>query len=105
MTNPTPIALQRGKPFAPPRSQTLRAAAILDLLDREDLLMAQLRFIGESSHLRRVEIEAELSRVRRDLGRLGFTPGGTREMISRSRRRKTSLASQTVSASERALPT
>jgi hypothetical protein len=104
MTDLPPIALQEGKSFSSPRSQTLRAAAILDLLDREDLLKAQLRCVGGSSHRRRLEIEAELSDIRRDLGRLGFTPEGPREMTSRSPG-TTSLASQTVSASDRALPT
>jgi hypothetical protein len=71
MTNPTPIAFRTRKPFAPP-SQTSRAATLLDLLDREELLMEQARSIGEGSYRRRLEIEAELSEIRRDLKRLGF---------------------------------
>ena len=44
------------------------------LLDLEELLTDQLRVLGGASYRRRLEIESELSDVRRQLERLGFAP-------------------------------
>jgi hypothetical protein len=44
------------------------------LLDLEELLTEQLSLVGEAAYRRRLEIEAELADVRRQLARLGFTP-------------------------------
>jgi hypothetical protein len=54
--------------FAPP-SDAVRAAA---LLDREELLIEQVRCVSEASYRRREEIELELCDIRRELERLGF---------------------------------
>jgi hypothetical protein len=56
------------KSFAPP-SDLMRAAA---LLEREELLNEEVRFASDSSYRRRLEIEAELSDIRREITRLGF---------------------------------
>jgi hypothetical protein len=48
------------------------AAALL--FELEELLIEQLLLFGEKSSRQRLEIEAELSEVRRELERLGFTP-------------------------------
>jgi hypothetical protein len=50
-------------------SDAFRAAA---LLEREELLMERARWTGEASYRHRLEIEEELSDIRRDLARLGF---------------------------------
>jgi hypothetical protein len=47
----------------------MRAA---DLLERKELLTEELRFASNASYRRRVEIEEELSEIRRELARLGF---------------------------------
>jgi hypothetical protein len=44
------------------------------LLDLEELLTDQLRLVGGASYRRRLDLEAELSGVRRQLERLGFAP-------------------------------
>jgi hypothetical protein len=44
------------------------------LLDLEDLLIEQLRLLGGGSSQQRLEIEAELSEIRRRLRSLGFAP-------------------------------
>jgi hypothetical protein len=59
---------QRRGAFSP-RSET----AVL-LLDLEELLIEQLRLLGGASYRQRLEIEAQLSEVRRELARLGFAP-------------------------------
>jgi hypothetical protein len=51
-----------------PETDVLRAAT---LLNREELLMEQCR-PGSASYRRQLEIEEELSEIRRDLARLGF---------------------------------
>jgi hypothetical protein len=56
--------------FSGPR-QRPNTAALLWLLDVETLLAEQL---GVASHAQKLEIQAELSEVRRELTRLGFTP-------------------------------
>jgi hypothetical protein len=43
------------------------------LLDLEELLL-QIRSLGRASYRRRLEIEAEISAIRRDLTRLGYEP-------------------------------
>jgi hypothetical protein len=52
-----------------PHSDAVRAAA---LLDRQELLIEQVRFMSEASYRRRQEIDLELCDIRRELGRLGF---------------------------------
>ena len=52
-----------------PRSHS--AALLLDL---ERLLKEQLDLLGGASYQRRLEIDAQLSDVRRELERLGFAP-------------------------------
>jgi hypothetical protein len=54
--------------FAPP-SDAVRAAA---LLDREELLIENVRCVSEASYRQREEIELELGDIRRELERLGF---------------------------------
>jgi hypothetical protein len=44
------------------------------LFDLEELLIEQLRLFGDESYRQRLQIEAELSEVRRELERLGFAP-------------------------------
>jgi hypothetical protein len=56
----------------PQRSRTSDTAALL--LDLEDLLIEQLRLIGGAYSQQRLEIEAELSEIRRKLESLGFAP-------------------------------
>jgi hypothetical protein len=53
-------------------SDAIRAAA---LIDRQEALTEQYRCVGKASYRRRLEIEAELSAIRRDLERLGFAAG------------------------------
>ena len=55
---------QRSRTSSPPNT----AARLLDL---EELLTEQLRLLGGASYRRRLEIEIELSEIRRDLERLG----------------------------------
>ena len=43
------------------------------LLDLEELLL-QTRSLGRASYRRRLEIEAEISAIHRDLARLGYEP-------------------------------
>jgi hypothetical protein len=71
MSHPAPIGFRAHRPLAP-QSHAIRAAALLDLLDREEVLLERVRLIGEGSDRQRREIEAELSEIRRDLERLGF---------------------------------
>ena len=54
-----------------PRSDATRAA---NLHDREKQLTEQLRLASDASYRRRVEIEEELSEIRRQLERLGLPP-------------------------------
>ena len=56
--------------FVPP-SDAMRAAG---LVEREELLIEEARFVCDSSYRRRQEIELELSDVRRELKLLGFPP-------------------------------
>jgi hypothetical protein len=58
---------QRSKTLAPLPNTAAR------LLDLEEMLIEQLRLLGGASYRRRLEIELELSEVRRDLQRLGFS--------------------------------
>jgi hypothetical protein len=44
------------------------------LLDLERLLKEQLDLLGGAAYQRRLEIDAQLSDVRRELERLGFAP-------------------------------
>jgi hypothetical protein len=55
-------------------SDALRAADLL--VEREEMLIDQLRWVGEESYRQRLEIKAELAEIRRDLERLGF-PGSS----------------------------
>ena len=71
MSHPEPIGFRAHRLLAP-QSHVIRAAALLDLLDREEVLLERVRLIGEGSDRQRREIEAELSEIRRDLERLGF---------------------------------
>ena len=52
------------------RSTTSDTAALL--VDLEERLSEQLRLLGGASYRQRLEIEAELSDIRRELERLGF---------------------------------
>jgi hypothetical protein len=70
MTNRESVAHRTRKPFVPP-SDAIRAAA---LIDRQEALTEQYRGLGEASYRRRLEIESELSAIRRDLARLGSAP-------------------------------
>ncbi len=70
MTNRESVAHRTRKPFVPP-SNAIRVAA---LIDRQEVLTDQYRCVGEASYRRRLEIESELSAIRRDLARLGFAP-------------------------------
>ena len=54
--------------FVPPLD-AMRAAA---LIEREEMLIDEIRFVSEASYRRRQEIEVELSGIRRELERLGF---------------------------------
>lgn len=54
--------------FAPP-SDAMRAAA---LVEREEMLTEEIRFLCEASYRRRQEIELELCDIRRNLELLGF---------------------------------
>jgi len=47
----------------------MRAAA---LIDREEMLVDEIRFVDEASIRLRQEIDRELSNIRRDLELLGF---------------------------------
>jgi hypothetical protein len=49
----------------------MRAAA---LIEREELLTEQVRLPSDAEYRGRVEVEEELSEVRRELERLGFPP-------------------------------
>lgn len=44
------------------------------LLDLEELLTEQLSLVGKEAYRRRLEIEAELADVRRQLARFGVAP-------------------------------
>jgi hypothetical protein len=68
MTERLPNPNRTLKSFAP-QSDLMRAAA---LLEREELLNEEVRFAGDASYRRRLEIETELSEIRRELERLGF---------------------------------
>jgi hypothetical protein len=59
----------RSRRSLPPSSDAFRAAA---LLEREELLVERARWAGEASYRHRLEIEEELSEIRRELARLGF---------------------------------
>jgi hypothetical protein len=61
--------LRRYRRSAPP-PDAFRAADLL--VEREDLLIGQLRCLGKASNLQRLEIRAELARIRDDLKRLRF---------------------------------
>ena len=61
--------LRRYRRSLPP-SDVFRAADVL--VEREDLLIGQLRSLGKASNLRRLEIRAELARIRDELKQLGF---------------------------------
>jgi hypothetical protein len=54
--------------FVPP-SDAMRAAA---LIEREEMLVDEIRSVGEASYRRRQDIELELSDIRRGLELLGF---------------------------------
>jgi hypothetical protein len=54
--------------FVPPLD-AMRAAA---LIEREEMLIDEIRFVSEASYRRRQEIEVELSDIRRELERLGL---------------------------------
>ena len=56
------------------RTSVRRSNTMALLLDLEELLTEQLSLVGEAAFRRRLEIEAELADVRRQLARLGFTP-------------------------------
>jgi hypothetical protein len=71
MTNGESVAHRTRKSFVPP-SDAIRAAA---LIDRQEALTEQYRCVGKASYRRRLEIEAELSAIRRDLERLGIAAG------------------------------
>ena len=58
------------KSFAAP-SDAVRAAA---LVEREKLLTEQIRIVSHASYRKRLEIEEELSEIRRELKSLGFPP-------------------------------
>ena len=61
-------------------SDATRAAA---LIEREEMLVDEIRFVDEASYRRRQEIELELSDIRRDLELLGFPrtlPGTQRRL-------------------------
>ncbi len=58
-----------------PPSDAIPAAA---LIDREEALTEQYHSVGEPSYRRRLDIESELSAIRRDLARLGFAPSDVR---------------------------
>ena len=68
MTERLPNPNRTVRSFAPP-SDLMRAAA---LLEREELLNEEVRFASGASYRRRLEIEAEVSEIRRELERLGF---------------------------------
>ena len=70
MTNWGSVAQRTGKSFVPP-SDAMRAVA---LIDRQTVLKEQYRRVGEASYRLRLEIESELSSIRRDLARLGVAP-------------------------------
>jgi hypothetical protein len=52
--------------------QRLRTSDTAALLFLEELLIERLRSFGGESNQQRLDIEAELSKVRRELERLGF---------------------------------
>ena len=52
-----------------PLSDAMRAAA---LIDREEMLVDEIRFVDEASIRWRQDIDLELSDIRRDLELLGF---------------------------------
>ena len=54
--------------FAPP-SDAMRAAA---LIEREEMLVEEIRFVSEASYRRREALELALSDIRRGLEVLGF---------------------------------
>jgi hypothetical protein len=54
----------------PPSLDALRAADLL--AEREELLIDQLRCVGEASYRQRLEIKTELTKIRSELERLGF---------------------------------
>jgi hypothetical protein len=59
--------LRRYRKSLPP--DPFRAADLL--VEREDLLIEQLRCVGQASHRQRLGIKAELAKIRGDLERLG----------------------------------
>jgi hypothetical protein len=63
------MATQRPKGLSV--TDAMRAA---DLIERGEMLIDEMRLIGEASYRRCEEIEVELSDIRRDLELLGF-PG------------------------------
>jgi len=58
------------KSFEPPAD----AMTAAELQEREEQLTEELRFAGDASYRKRVEIEGELWEIRRKLERLGFPP-------------------------------
>jgi len=60
---------RRDTPFSPP------SEFVALLLDLEELLL-QFRSVGRASYRCRLEIEAEISAIRRDLARLGYEASG-----------------------------
>ncbi len=66
------------KSFAPP-SDAVRVAG---LLEREDLLTEQIRLGSDASYRRRLEIEEELSEIRRELKDLGFRRSKTETLTN-----------------------
>jgi hypothetical protein len=68
MTERLPNPNRTLRSFAPP-SDLVRSAA---LLEREELLNEEVRSSSDSSYRRRLEIDAELSQIRRELQGLGF---------------------------------
>jgi hypothetical protein len=59
------------RPKSPSLPDALRAAA---LIERGEMLIDEMRLVGEASYRRCEEIEVQLSDIRRDLELLGF-PG------------------------------
>jgi hypothetical protein len=66
---PTIHRTEKTRRLSVPPSAAIRAAT---LIEREELLIEQVRFVSETSYRRRQEIELELSDIRRSLERLGF---------------------------------
>jgi hypothetical protein len=65
---PSPDRTQ--KSFQPPAD----AMTAAELQKREEQLTEELRFASDAQYRKRVDIEEELSEIRRKLERLGFPP-------------------------------